>query len=177
MAVGKGKGGQAGKGVGKRGAAGKGVGKRSAWNRQKAYDLWVVVQASMEETCEAAQITPPTLRRWRADFGWDDARGKFGGGLGSLLASFREQLEGIAADLRTAARERNWKEVAELNKAAGQLLQNAQRIQAIEQGVHYRRLALRWAHDFSSFLGGRRPSLLEQLLPELKAFIGTIARG
>ena len=151
--------------------------KRNAWNRRMAYDLWVVVQATVEETCEAAQITPKTLRRWRDHFAWDVERQKFGGGLGSLLHSFREQLEAIAGALHIAAEQKNWEKVAEINKAATQLLQNSQRVQTIEQGVHYRRLALQWAREFSTALRERRPALLEELLPELKAFIAKVARG
>lgn len=151
--------------------------KRNTWRRQKAYDLFVVLQATVAETCEAAEITATTLRKWRNYYGWDEEREKFGAGLGSLLASFREQLGQLSQNLRNAAARQDVKQMGELNRVAGQLLINAERVQSIEQGVHYRRLAMQWLRDFSDFLGKRRPSLLEDLLPELKAFMAEIARG
>ncbi|MBW7997513.1 MAG: hypothetical protein FVQ81_13245 [Candidatus Glassbacteria bacterium] len=149
--------------------------KQNTWRRQKAYDLWVVVQATVEETCEVSDITARTLRRWRSYYGWDGEREKFGAGLGSLLASFRDQLGRLSQDLRNAAANQDVKRMEELNKVAGQLLVNAMRIQEIEQGVHYRRLSVQWLREFSDHLKQTRPLLLEELLPELKAFMGKIA--
>lgn len=151
--------------------------KRDKWHRARAYELWVVVQATVEETCASAEITPKTLRKWRTYYGWDEERKKFGAGLGGLMAAFREQLEGIASGLRTAAQAGDLEKLNELNNVAAKLLSNTAKMQEIEQSVHYRRLALRWAREFGDYLKTRRPMLAEQLLPELKGFLAQITHA
>ena len=151
--------------------------KRNSWRGQKAYDMWVVVQATEEETCDAAQITARTLRKWRNAENWDEERERFGAGMGCLLSTLREQLGQAAQHLRSAIANKDTDQVKELNKAINMLLTNSVRVQEIERSVHYRRMALQFTRELSEFLKDRKPLLLEELIPELKAFMAEIARA
>lgn len=150
--------------------------KRDGWEGQQARKLWVELQASEKEVCAQVGITPKTLRKWRDWFGWDEERKNQGASLADLLAGIRARFGQLAQDLEET-RPTDAEKLGDVLKLANHLLTTAERIQKLERDVDYKRLALRWAREFSDYLTARDPKALEALAPYLKTFAAEIVRG
>lgn len=150
--------------------------KLQAWNGVVARRMWVEVGATETETCQAAQITPTTLRRWRESNDWDALRTAAIFRWADALAELQERLGGIVDELRAADR-KDADRVAELVKLMRDVLDAVERIKKIDRDVDYKRLAVKYMRELTRFLGDKDPQALERLLPHVRSFTTEVVRA
>lgn len=138
--------------------------------------MWVVHQATVAETCEAAEITKRTLQRWRDYGAWDKERETAVRGFAAVNSALLRDMTKLSEELAKLAP--GDPEAINANALAmSRVLGNMERIRKMERDVDYKRMALAWTRGLIEHLRTQDPAALKTLQKHLRAYTVEIARA